>query len=80
MKSLPAEIGYLNALISLRVANNKLVELPPALSSLQKLENLDLSSNRLTSLGSLELVSMHSLKNLNLQVFCLFYYILCIFT
>lgn len=69
MKRLPAEIGYLSALISLRVANNKLVELPPALSSLQKLENLDLSSNRLTSLGSLELVSMHSLKSLNLQVF-----------
>ncbi|KAG7018744.1 Plant intracellular Ras-group-related LRR protein 4, partial [Cucurbita argyrosperma subsp. argyrosperma] len=63
-----SRIGYLNALISLRVANNNLVELPPGLSSLQKLENLDLSSNRLTSLGSLELVSLHSLKNLNLQI------------
>ncbi|KAG6582336.1 Dynein regulatory complex subunit 7, partial [Cucurbita argyrosperma subsp. sororia] len=40
-----SRIGYLNALISLRVANNNLVELPPGLSSLQKLENLDLSRN-----------------------------------
>jgi len=38
---------------------------------LQRLESLDLLNNRLTSLGSLELTSMHSLQYLNLQVlFC----------
>ncbi|KAI4317902.1 hypothetical protein L6164_025731 [Bauhinia variegata] len=37
------------------------------MSSLSKLENLDLSNNRLTSLGSLELSSMHKLQNLYLQ-------------
>jgi Leucine-rich repeat (LRR) protein len=68
MKSLPTEISYLNALISLKVANNKLVELPPGLSSLQRLEDLDLSNNRLTSLGPLELGSMCNLQNLNIQV------------
>ena len=68
MKSLPTEISYLSVLVSLKVANNKLVEIPPALSLLQRLENLDLSNNRLTSLGSLELGLMHKLKNLNLQV------------
>lgn len=68
MKYLPTEMSYLKALISLKVANNKLLELPPALSSLQRLENLDLSNNRLSSLGSLDLGSMHNLKNLNLQV------------
>lgn len=55
-------------LISMKVANNKLVELPSAMTSLSRLECLDLSNNRLTSLGSLELASMHRLQNLNLQV------------
>lgn len=68
MKSLPTEISNLNALISFKVANNKLVELPSGLSALQRLENLDLSNNRLTSIGSLELDSMHNLQKLNLQV------------
>lgn len=52
----------------MKVANNKLVELPPAMASLSRLESLDLSNNRLTSLGSLELGSMRRLQDLNLQV------------
>lgn len=68
MRILPTEIGNLSSLITLKVANNKLMELPSALSSLQRLENLDLSNNRLTSLNSLELGLMHCLQNLNLQV------------
>lgn len=68
MRSLPKEISSLNALISLKVANNKLVELPAGLSSLKRLENLDLSRNRLTSLGLLGLSSMQNLRDLNLQV------------
>lgn len=68
MKTLPVEISYLSGLISMKVANNKLMELPSAMSSLSRLESLDLSNNKLTSLGSLELASMHRLKKLNLQV------------
>lgn len=68
MKSLPNEITYLNSLISLKVSHNKLVELPLGLTTLQQLENLDLSNNRLTSLVSLELGSMRNLRSLNLQV------------
>lgn len=68
MKTLPSEISSLKVLISMKVANNKLVELPSAMTLLTRLESLDLSNNRLTSLGSLELSSMHRLQNLNLQV------------
>ncbi|KAL3507818.1 hypothetical protein ACH5RR_033200 [Cinchona calisaya] len=67
MKNLPTEITFLNSLISLKVAKNKLVELHSALASLQKLENLDLSNNRLTSFGFLELESVHDLQRLNFQ-------------
>ncbi|GKD38823.1 leucine-rich repeat protein kinase family protein, partial [Tanacetum coccineum] len=67
MKNLPTEIGNLSALITLKVANNKLIEVPSALSSLQRLENLDLSNNRLTSLVSLDFDKMHNLRTLNLQ-------------
>ncbi|XWS21305.1 hypothetical protein CRYUN_Cryun30bG0044300 [Craigia yunnanensis] len=63
--NLPAEVSHLNELITLNVAHNKLAELPSSLSKLNKLENLDLGNNRLTSLGSLELESMHRLKKLN---------------
>ncbi|KAL3828755.1 hypothetical protein ACJIZ3_017557 [Penstemon smallii] len=66
MRNLPDEITSLNLLISLKVSNNKLIGLP-RLSYLQRLENLDLSNNRLTSLGCLELESMHKLQCLNLQ-------------
>jgi hypothetical protein len=51
------------------VTNNKLVELPSGISSLRCLESLDLSNNRLTSLGSVKLVSMLTLQYLNLQVY-----------
>lgn len=68
MKTLPSEISCLIGLISMKVANNKLVELPSGMTSLSRLESLDLSNNRLTSLGSLELGSMRRLQNLNLQV------------
>ncbi|KAF9607036.1 hypothetical protein IFM89_030809 [Coptis chinensis] len=67
LKSLPTEITLLDALKSLKVANNKLEELPGGLSSLRSLETLDLSNNRLTSLWPVNLVSMQTLKKLNLQ-------------
>lgn len=68
MRNLPVEITLLNSLLSLKVANNKLIEVPPGLSSLQRLENLDFSNNRLTSLENLDLLSMYNLQSLNLQV------------
>ncbi|XP_042517260.1 uncharacterized protein LOC122091404 isoform X2 [Macadamia integrifolia] len=67
LKKLPNEITSLNSLKSLRVSHNKFVEMPPTLSSLLSLESLDLSYNQLTSLGSLNLSMMHTLKKLNLQ-------------
>ncbi|KAI3459430.1 hypothetical protein Pfo_016093 [Paulownia fortunei] len=67
MRNLPDEITSLNLLISLNVANNKLIDLPLQLSYLQRLENLDLSNNRLTSLECLELEAMHNLRTLSLQ-------------
>ncbi|XP_055813579.1 uncharacterized protein LOC129883054 [Solanum dulcamara] len=67
MRNLPVEITHLNSLLSLRVANNKLIEVPPGLSSLQRLESLDFSNNRLTSLETLDLLSMYNLQSLNLQ-------------
>ncbi|XP_071685901.1 uncharacterized protein [Rutidosis leptorrhynchoides] len=66
MKNLPTEISSLCALLTLKVANNKLVQVP-SLSSLQRLENLDLSNNRLTSLSSIALDKMAKLQRLNLQ-------------
>ncbi|XP_071714915.1 uncharacterized protein [Rutidosis leptorrhynchoides] len=66
MKNVPTEITNLHALLTLKIANNKLVHVP-SLSSLQRLENLDLSNNRLTSLSALELDKMHNLQRLNLQ-------------
>lgn len=68
MRNLPVEITLLNSLLSLKVANNKLIEVPPGLSSLQRLENLDFSNNRLTSLENLDILSMYNLQSLNLQV------------
>ena len=68
MRTLPIEITYLNNLISLKITNNKLVELPSELCSLNRLNDLDLSNNRLTSLHCLDLGLMHNLQSLNLQV------------
>ena len=68
MRNLPDEITLLNSLVSLKVTNNKLVELPLGFSNLQSLESLDLSNNRLTSVECLELESMSNLQSLNLQV------------
>lgn len=68
MRNLPDEITLLNFLVSLKVTNNKLVELPLGFPNLERLEILDLSNNRLTSIECLELESMHNLHSLNLQV------------
>lgn len=68
MRNLPDEITLLNLLVSLKVTNNKLVELPLGFPNLERLEILDLSNNRLTSIECLELESMHSLHSLNLRV------------
>lgn len=68
MRNLPVEITLLTSLVSLKVTNNKLVELPLGFSNLQKLESLDLSNNRLISIECLELESLHNLQSLNLQV------------
>jgi Leucine-rich repeat (LRR) protein len=76
LRALPKEIVGLKALKTLKVASNKLVELPPQLSTLPNLSEIDVSHNRLTSLQSLGLVSMTSLRTLNAQVLLL----LCTFS
>lgn len=68
LRALPKEIVGLKALKILKVASNKLVELPTQLSTLLNLSEIDVSHNRLTSLQSLGLVSMTSLRTLNAQV------------
>ena len=45
LESLPDELGLLNDLVILNLANNKLTELPQNFSSLKKLNNLDLRRN-----------------------------------
>lgn len=67
LKTLPNNIADLMALKSLKVASNKLVELPHGLSSLSNLQTVDVSNNRLTSLESLQLFSMMTLRELNAQ-------------
>lgn len=67
LKTLPNDIADLMALKSLKVASNKLMELPLGLSSLSNLETVDISNNRLTSLESLKLFSMMTLRELNAQ-------------
>lgn len=67
LKTLPSNIADLMALKSLKVASNKLVELPHGLSSLSNLETVDVSNNRLTSLETLQLFSMMTLRELNAQ-------------
>ncbi|KAB1222163.1 Kinase and exchange factor for Rac B [Morella rubra] len=67
MRTLPDEICRLGALVSLRVASNKLVEMPLGFSGLERLEYLDLSYNRLTKFANLELRRMSKLKQLNVQ-------------
>ncbi|XP_024009183.1 uncharacterized protein LOC18994444 isoform X2 [Eutrema salsugineum] len=51
----------------LKVAHNRLMELPPILALLQNLESLDVSNNRLTTLDPLDLSLMPRLQILNLQ-------------
>lgn len=67
LKTLPNDIANLMALKSLKVASNKLMELPLGLSSLSNLETVDVSNNRLTSLESLKLFSMMTLRELKAQ-------------
>lgn len=67
LKTLPNNIADLMALKSLKVASNKLAELPLGLSSLSNLQTVDVSNNRLTSLESLKLFSMMTLRELNAQ-------------
>ncbi|BBM97151.1 hypothetical protein MPTK1_1g03380 [Marchantia polymorpha subsp. ruderalis] len=67
LKVLPKELAGLTALKTLRVASNKLIELPSELTSLPNLTSIDVAHNRLTSLDSLGLVSMTSLRALNAQ-------------
>lgn len=70
----------------LKVAHNRLMELPPVLALLQNLESLDVSNNRLATLDPLDLSLMPRLQILNLQVLVshilhniavIFGYILC---
>lgn len=50
------------------MASNKLVELPSELTELPNLTSIDVAHNRLTSLDTLGLHSMTSLRALNAQV------------
>ena len=52
----------------LKVAHNRLIELPSVLALLQNLESLDVSNNRLTTLDPIDLSLMPRLQILNLQV------------
>ncbi|GJW58448.1 leucine-rich repeat protein kinase family protein [Tanacetum coccineum] len=62
------KLEKLKGLIELELTtDNKLVEVHSALSSLQRLEILDLSNNRLTSLVNLELDKMQTLRTLDLK-------------
>jgi Leucine-rich repeat (LRR) protein len=49
---LPAEIGNLTSLTSLRLTHNQLTALPPEIGNLTNLYNLDLHPNKLTTLPS----------------------------
>ncbi|KAL2651050.1 hypothetical protein R1flu_019178 [Riccia fluitans] len=67
LKLLPKELAGLTSLKTLRVASNKLIELPSELTRLPDLTTIDVAHNRLTSLDSLQLESMTSLRALNAQ-------------
>lgn len=65
LKTLPSQVSSLIALKHLRAENNKLIELPSGLACLPNLSAIDVAHNKLTSLESLELSSMTSLRALN---------------
>eukprot|EP01052_Picozoa_sp_SAG31_P029191 SAG31_NODE_2882_length_4955_cov_22.807455_4_plen_699_part_00 len=65
LQSLPAEIGWLQALQNLNLYDNQLQELPVEIGGLQALQNLNLSHNMLQALP-VEIGWLQALQNLNL--------------
>lgn len=65
LKTLPKEISSLLALKHFRAENNKLIDLPSGFAQLPNLSSVDIAHNKLTSLESLGLSLMPSLRILN---------------
>ncbi|KAI5068580.1 hypothetical protein GOP47_0016925 [Adiantum capillus-veneris] len=65
LKTLPKEISSLLALKHFRAENNKLIDLPSGFAQLPNLSSVDIAHNKLTSLESLGLSLMPSLRLLN---------------
>ncbi|OQY48127.1 MAG: hypothetical protein B6242_03020 [Anaerolineaceae bacterium 4572_78] len=66
LELLPAEIGQLINLTTLKLSYHKLQKLPPEIGNLHKLSVLDVSHNKLMVLPS-EIGNLHSLTILNLR-------------
>ncbi|MCO5554713.1 hypothetical protein L7F22_008247 [Adiantum nelumboides] len=65
LKQLPKEISSLLALKHFRAENNKLIDLPSGFAQLPNLSSVDIAHNKLTSLESLGLSLMPTLRILN---------------
>ncbi|MCO5612595.1 hypothetical protein L7F22_066863 [Adiantum nelumboides] len=65
LKQLPKEISSLLALKHFRAENNKLINLPSGFAQLPNLSSVDIAHNKFTSLESLGLSLMPSLRVLN---------------
>ncbi len=65
---LTADIGFFKQLRELRVYGSEMTHLPIEMKELTKLENLDLTNNRLTSISKQILGNLSNLKELHLAI------------